>query len=180
MFRSNSILATVDMFGLYLGIAVALGGALAQSTILWDYRFFGVHADLVLVCVLCWGIVRGFDEGATWAIIGGMAVDLGTIAPFGVSSVGFVLAVLLTAPLANRIQRHRPIFALIAIPVGVVVHYLIAGLIMALRGYPLDPIGFGITVLLPAVILNTCVAALLLPTFAWASEQFQPTTWTSQ
>ena len=180
MFRSNSISATVDVFGLYLGIAVALGGALAQSTILWDFRFFGVHADLVLVCVLCWGIIRGFDEGATWAIIGGMAVDLGTIAPFGVSSVAFVLAVLLTAPLANRVQRHQPIFALITIPFGVLVYYFVAGSIMALHGYPLDPVGFGTAVLLPAVLLNTGVAALLLPTFAWASDIFQPTTWTPQ
>ena len=168
------------MSGLYLGIAVALGGALAQSTFLWDYRFFGVHLDLALVCVLSWGIIRGFDEGATWAIIGGMAVDLGTIAPFGVSPVGFVLAVLVSAPFANRLRGFHPYLAIFAIPVGIVVHYVVAGLIMAFQGYPLDPFGFGTTVLLPVVVFNTLVAAFLLPTFAWASEMSRPRTWTSQ
>lgn len=168
------------MFGLYLGIAVALGGALAQSTFLWDYQFYGVHVDLVLVCVLCWGIVRGFDEGAAWAIIGGMAIDLGTVAPFGASVVGFVLAVLVSEPFAFRLQRIHPILSIAAIPVGVVVHYAATGPIMAFHGYPIDVLGFGLTVLLPVVILNTVVAALLLPTFMWASEMFQPTTWAPQ
>ena len=67
---------------LAFGVALLIGAALLQATLLSrSARSF--RPDLVLLVVLAWSINRGLAEGSIGGILGGLALDTLSAAPFG-------------------------------------------------------------------------------------------------
>jgi rod shape-determining protein MreD len=63
--------------------------ALAEATVLPHLRVGNTQPDLMLLVVGAWSVRRGVEEGAVWAFIGGMALELLSAGPF--SAVTFAL-----------------------------------------------------------------------------------------
>lgn len=59
--------------------------ALAEAAVLPHARVGGAQPDLMLVIVGAWSLRRGVEEGAVWAFIGGMVLDLLSAGPFAAS-----------------------------------------------------------------------------------------------
>ncbi|MCX7671526.1 MAG: rod shape-determining protein MreD [Anaerolineae bacterium] len=86
-----------DLTSIYLMIGVLMAGVLIQATLLARVRLGGVAANLLLVIVVCWSLLRGQSEGLLWGFFGGLLLDLTAGLPLGTSS----LALLAVCPLAN-------------------------------------------------------------------------------
>ena len=76
---------------------ILIGATLVQSTISPFIKINGVHPDLVLVLVIGWVTLQGWQEGIIWGLIGGLSLDFISAAPFGIFSLAILLVTLLTA-----------------------------------------------------------------------------------
>ncbi|MBI2861827.1 MAG: rod shape-determining protein MreD [Chloroflexi bacterium] len=64
---------------------------------------WGIRPDLVMLLVVSWSLVVGVSGGLRWALIGGIALDLISIAPMGVATGSLALAAFL-----GGLWRRRP------------------------------------------------------------------------
>lgn len=126
-------------------------------------KISGVHPDLVVILIIGWVILRGPGEGLTWALIGGLCLDLVSGAPFGV----FTFTALLVALVAN-ISHGRIFGSSIVLPLSLTfpLSLLFNGLALlwlALLGRPVIWSDAFFNVLLPAAVFNTVVMMLVFP-----------------
>ncbi len=85
-----------------LGVLLLLAGLLVQGSVLSSFPVLGVRADLVLLIVLAWSVLRGFPSALAMAWGGGVLLDLVSGTPFGAHT----LALGLVAPAAVLTTRH--------------------------------------------------------------------------
>ena len=133
-----------------------------QSTFLSQITLFGVHPNLMLTVVVSWCLLRGGREGLSWGLLGGLILDLLSIAPFGT----FTIALLLTAffMTLNDVSFFRPTRAL---PAGVMLlvspfFHLAAMVTMQTLGWQ---VGWSrvLSLLLPAAMVDALLILLLFP-----------------
>src|SRR5579884_627095 len=163
--------------GVYVGLAVALVGALLQATILRDYAFAGVHADVVLVAVVGWAALRRVEDGLVWAVIGGVALGLFSAGPFGLSIVALAAASLVGWLIGHRLRPLNQPLIVLAVPFAVLTYYVVASLLLAVGGAPLQPIGLARSVLGPALLVDTLIGPVVLVALAWVSHAITPAPW---
>ena len=161
----------------YIGLAVAVVGALLQATVAARYPILGVHLDLVLVAVVAWAALRPFEDGLLWAALGGLALDLFSALPLGTSVVALALAALVAAAIAGSLRTIHPFLIALAVPVGTLTYYLSATLLMALGGLSVSWAELYRGVVGPAVLVDTLLAPLMLIVLAWLSSATTPDPW---
>ncbi len=144
----------------WIGIVVLAG--IIQSATLSQINVFGVHANLVLVVIVCWSLLRGGRAGLAWAMVGGLVLDLLSSAPFGV----FTMALLVTAFAMGFIEAtiFRPT---ILLPVGVV--FLASLLCQVMTMVMMETLGWQLAwghawvALLPAAIFDALLTFAVFP-----------------
>lgn len=147
---------------------------LLQSALSPYIKINGVHPDLVLVLIIGWIILRGLEEGLTWALIGGLCLDALSAAPFGL----FTLTTLLVALVANL--SHGRIFgSSIVLPLGLIfpLSLLFNGLallLLYLWGAPVNWEEAFYSVVLPAAIFNTGVMLVVFPLLYLLNRALNP------
>lgn len=155
-------------------IALLMGAVLLQTTLSPYIKINGVHPDLVLLLVIGWIILRGLGEGISWALIGGLALDLISAAPFGI----FTLTMLLVALLANL--SHGRIFgSSVVLPLSLtfplsIVFNAMALLLLNLLGRPIIWVDAFSSVILPVAIFNTGVMIIIFPLLYLLSRWLNP------
>src|SRR5215216_1347338 len=124
-----------------------------------DQLFRGPRPDLVLLLVLAWSMNRGLSEGAVGGVVGGLALDLLSAAPFGLHAGLLVLIGSLTAlGESNLFRGSIPIFLTAAALATVVLH---GGSLLVLQAAGQQTVGFPafVQIVVPTAALN----ALLMP-----------------
>ena len=90
----------------FLAFPAGLFGAVLQSTLMPQVRLLGVAPGLVLVMLVIWVLLRGAQEGAVYALVAGIVLDMLSSAPFGTAIVGLTLVTLMAGiGAANEIGR---------------------------------------------------------------------------
>ena len=164
----------------YIGLALALVGALLQATVAARYPVFGVQLDLVPVAVIAWSTLRRFEDALVWAALGGLALDLFSAMPLGSSVVALTLAALVSATIAGSLRTIHSWLIALAIPVGALTYYLSATLLMALVGMPVSWVELYRGVVGPAVLVDTLLGPAVLIVLAWLSSAITPDPWAPQ
>src|SRR5918997_269166 len=82
-------------FAIYVG-ALALG-ALVEATLGYRLEAGGGRANVVLLMVVAWSLIRGLEEGALAGLAGGLALDLVSGTPFGLYTAILTLIGAMTA-----------------------------------------------------------------------------------
>jgi len=164
----------------YIGLAVALVGALLQATVAARYPILGVQLDVVPVAVIAWSALRRFEDGLVWAALGGLALDLFSALPLGSSVVALALAALVAATIAGSLRTIHSWLIALAIPVGALTYYLSLTLLMALGGMPVSWVDLYRGVVGPAVLIDTLLGPPLLIVLAWLSSAITPDPWAPQ
>lgn len=164
----------------YIGLAVALLGALVQATILPDQPILGVRFDLVPLMVISWAVVRRFEEALLWALFGGIALDSLSAAPFGVSVAALVFATVVAGLVAGRVGRLHHFLVLAAVPVAMLVYYVVSIALLALAGMTVGIGGLIVAVVLPALLVTTLASPLVVGLMAWLSRAITPSAWAPQ
>ncbi|MDQ4078491.1 MAG: rod shape-determining protein MreD [Chloroflexota bacterium] len=94
-------------------IVLILLAGLLQSTLISEFDLWGVHPNLVLTLVLGWSLLRGGREGLIWGLMGGVILDLYSVAPFGTFTIAMLVAALVTS-----LTEVLPIQATVLLSVG--------------------------------------------------------------
>ncbi len=140
---------------LYLTLAVLLSAALLQSTVMPHCTLLGVHPDLMLMLVTAWSILRGSEEGMLWAVIGGVALDMLSGAPFGVCTLALLIVGFLAGLSRRSVFRSDLLLPLLIVPLATLLYEGMMLLALRALGWPAD-LRTGVSrVVLPAVLVNT-------------------------
>ena len=139
----------------YLTIAALVIVAMLQSTVMPRIMVLGVHPDLMLLVVTSWSLLRGAHEGMFWALVGGIAVDLFSGAPFGVFTLSLLIASFLSSLGERNVFRLDLLIPILVIPLATLVqNAMMLGLLWVLR----EPANWGAgfaRVIFPAMLVNT-------------------------
>jgi rod shape-determining protein MreD len=128
--------------GLLIAAVGATLAAVIEASVLTQLLIGGVKPDLVLAITLAVAMVLGFEQGITWAVVGGLLLDL-LLPERAVGST--TLALLLTTGVALLIARtsESPRLVLIALVVFVltfVYQALLMVLLAVTTGTALQPL----------------------------------------
>lgn len=146
-----------------IGPVLLIGAALLQATLSPYMKVGGVHPDLVLVLVIGWTILRGIEEGAAWALIGGVSLDVLSGAPFGVFSLTMLLVAVVTSLFHGRLFGSSIVLPLLlTFPLSLAFNGT-ALIILYLLGHPLALNDAFFFIMVPAAIYNTVVMLLIFP-----------------
>ena len=77
---------------LLLIIPLSLTLALIQTAFFSRITFLGHIPQLIVLSVVAWAMLRNLTEGFVWALIGGLFLDLFSVAPLGTSALGLMAA----------------------------------------------------------------------------------------
>lgn len=102
------------------------------------FTLWGMEPQLVLLTAVAWGLLRGPEEGAVWAFVGGLFLDLVSVGPFGLNALTLTLT---TIPLA-LVQRTLPTSRIILPPLagtfGMMLFFALQLLLLSLAGWSLS------------------------------------------
>jgi rod shape-determining protein MreD len=133
---------------LYLSVPVMALLALLQTALMPHFPIFGQVPVLPFVVALAWSLIRGVNEGLVWAFVAGIFVDLFSVAPMGLSSLTFMLAVLAVSYVSRAMPESRyllpPLLAALATLTYLFLYFIVIQLVgdgvSLLRGLSLLPL----------------------------------------
>lgn len=158
------------------GAVLLLLGATLQSSILPRIGIVGVHLDLVLLLVMVWSVLRGFDEALVWGLFGGALIDLYSAGPFGVNVLALGVVAILAAAAGAVPRQARGLVLLAYAPFGTIVYELIALFVLQNLEWRVDWPSMVALVVLPSAILNTILAPVVYWPLRTLGERLQPQT----
>lgn len=145
---------------IYLAIPVMLLLSVVQTAVLPHFPILGLTPQLPFLVALAWGLLRGTDEGIVWAFTGGLLLDLFSVAPMGVTSLSFMLAILAIIWIENAMPADRFFIPVIMTIAATVISLLVYLILLRLLGYQTTL--QGAAALLPTAILH---GLLILPIY---------------
>lgn len=155
---------------------ILIGATLFQTTILPYLEISGVHPDLVLVLVIGWVVLRGWEEGVIWALIGGLSLDFMSAAPFGLFTLCLILVAFITSLVHGLTFGSSIVLPLsLTFPLSLFFNG-IALLLLVFWGRPVIWSEALIAVLLPAAIFNTVSMLLVFPLLYLLNRWLNPQT----
>jgi rod shape-determining protein MreD len=143
-----------------IGIPLLALLAITQSAIISDLTLLEGRPDLILIVVVAWGIIGRYRESMLWGLFGGLALDLLSGLPFGVTAINLILIAFLVSFSEGRFWESH-----ILMPLGVMLitsplFYGLSIMTLLLLGYDIE-LGIAVfRVVLPGTFLNLL---LILP-----------------
>lgn len=147
----------------YLGLLILGGAALVQSTVIPPLGVLGVRPSLVLLLVVSWSIVRGGVEGTWWGFIGGLALDVLSGGPWGVSTLALTVVGLLAGLAEVNLSRGNILFPTAMILGASLLNDLICLTLLSLAGWQMALLDTFLVAILPTALLNVLLSFAILP-----------------
>jgi len=144
--------------------ALLIALVLFQTTVMPHIHFIGVQPDLLLMVVTSWSLLRGAEAGMLWALIAGVALDLVSGAPFGMSTLPLLLVSFGAGLGQHGIFRFELVIPILVIPLATLIYQ--AAMLAWLKVFSGWPVlwGEGLSrVVLPSMLVNT----LAMPVVYW-------------
>ena len=136
--------------------------ALLELTVGPYLRIGAAQPHLVLVFGIVVTVAIGLEAGLVWAFVGGLVLDVLADRPLGSTSFALLLCVGATAVLSQFLVRVRPIVPILATLLLSLLYSMILYLAFNVLRTPI-PVVDPISVLLPGVVYDTVLAALIGP-----------------
>jgi rod shape-determining protein MreD len=142
--------------------AVGAGiAALLELTIASRYQIAGAQLQLSLVLAVTVTLVYGFQDGMTWAFVGGLFLDILAMRPLGSSVFELLIMVALATLAEPLVLRSRYLGCVVAVAVLTPAFLLVSDVTIGLLSPPAPPIQ--LTTLVAAAAANGMLAALAAP-----------------
>jgi rod shape-determining protein MreD len=157
---------------IYLAVPLLAAVAILQSTIVSHFRIWGVFADLPLLVVISWGLLRGSREGLVWGFVAGVAVDLFSGAPFGAATFGLMAVGALSGLGQSTVFRSQLVWPLIAVLLATIVYDSVFMLVVWISGYTvlwLDSLVYRVA---PSAALNAALTPVIFVIMRWLNARF--------
>jgi rod shape-determining protein MreD len=117
---------------------------------------------LVLVVGIVVTVAIGFEAGLVWAFVGGLVLDVLAQRPLGSTSFALLLCMGATSVLARVLIRFRPVVPILATLLLSLLYSMILFVAFNALRTP-SPVADPIALLLPGVVYDTVLAALIGP-----------------
>jgi rod shape-determining protein MreD len=157
-----------------VGLPLLCLAAVAQSTILARYHFYGGTLDLVLLIVLGWTLSGDALGGLGWGFVGGLCLDLLSGGPLGATPLGLTLMAYLAGLTEGRFWGSHLLLPLAMALLGTVGFHLTSLVVLTLSGHGLDW-GVSLTrIVLPSALLNTFLMWPVFSVMRWVHAQLYP------
>ncbi len=140
--------------GIYLALPILALAAILQATLLPQISLAGGGPDLVFLLVLSWAIDTDLRQGAAWAFIGGVLVDLLSTLPVGTTSIPLLLIVFALSGVGTQIYRLGLLLLVTMTLVGTLFHQVLLLVLTALLGYPVNWIQDFTSIVIPTMFYN--------------------------
>jgi rod shape-determining protein MreD len=135
---------------------------LVQASLAHHLIVHGALPGIVLVVVVCWGILRGMDEGLLWAFIAGLLLDLFSGWPFGTITVSLVLTAGVVSLGRGTFMKTHALLPLFTVFTATILYFLVVLFILESTQHQVDWIAGIRDIVLPTAVYN---AALTIPGF---------------
>jgi rod shape-determining protein MreD len=106
----------------YLAALLIIATALLQTSVLSRFALGGLTPDLMLLAVVSWSLLRGFESGLPLALAGGLVLDLLCGGPFGALTVSLVLASAVTSLSQRGFSRESLWLPMVGAGLGTLVY----------------------------------------------------------
>lgn len=136
--------------------------ALLELTVGPYVRVVTAQPHLVLVVGIVVTVAVGLEAGLVWAFVGGLVLDVLAQRPLGSTSFALLLCMGATAVLARFFARLRPVVPIFATLLLSLLYSMILFVAFSALRTPI-PVADPIEVLLPGVVYDTVLAALIGP-----------------
>lgn len=157
---------------IYLVVPLLVVVAILQTTLVPHLAIGGVFADLPLLVVVSWSLLRGPREGILWGFVAGLAVDLFSGAPFGASTLALIAVGLLAGLGAATVFRAHVALPLLAMFLATIVYDLLFLLVVRVSGYPVAWLESFYRIILPSAVLNAVLTPVVFVTMRWLHARF--------
>lgn len=144
-------------------LPILVGAAILQSIALPGTTLFGVRPDLVLVIVVGWALLRGWEDGLVVGLIGGFMTDLTAATPFGINLVRLGVVGAASGLAMQRLARQGPLVPLAAAALGSILGFAMTVLGMQATRWALPWEYALVFQALPGAALNTVIMAVAFP-----------------
>ncbi|HZY44328.1 MAG TPA: rod shape-determining protein MreD [Anaerolineae bacterium] len=134
--------------------------AIFQATAAPQISIASGHPDLLLLCVMSWELVQARGEGYSWALIGGIGLDLLGGGPFGASILGLLAVTLVADWLGGGLFRDRVALPLITALAGTFAFHGVYLIVLTLFGWKIDIFDAIVRVMLPSAVLNMILSPI--------------------
>ena len=146
--------------------------ALSQSTVLPYLKVLGLRVDLVMILVVCWILIKDVDDGVVWAILGGIFLDLMSLAPFGTYIFALIPVVGLSGFFRAVIPAYHSLLPFAVLPVASIVYNLTANLVLVLFGTPGEWPATVALIVLPATLVDSVAGVVIFWLIKFVRNQF--------
>ena len=136
--------------------------ALVELTVGPYLRFETAQPHLVLVLGIVVTVAIGLEAGLVWAFVGGLVLDVLAQRPLGSTAFALLLCMGATAVLAQLLVRVRPIVPVLATLLLSLFYSMTLYVAFNALRTPI-PVADPIAVLVPGVVYDTILAALIGP-----------------
>jgi rod shape-determining protein MreD len=136
--------------------------ALLELTVGRYLRFGTAEPHLVLVVGIVVTVAIGLEAGLVWAFVGGLVLDVLVERPLGSTAFALLLCMGATAVLGRLLTHLRPVVPIIATLLLSLVYSMILLIAFNALRQPI-PVVDPVAVLLPGVVYDTVLAALIGP-----------------
>ena len=139
--------------------ALLLLAALAEATVGHRLELGGGRANLVLLLVVAWALLRGKEEGLLAGLVGGVALDLVSGTPFGLHAALLALVGVAAGLGAETLAHGGPATLFGLAVLASVAYHPAEALAVRLLGWSLPGPARLLGIITPTVLIN----AVLMP-----------------
>jgi rod shape-determining protein MreD len=144
--------------GYVVGIPLLAALAILQATIFGQFRLLAGAPDLVLLAVVGWSLTGQTRQALTFALVGGLLLDLFSGIPLGASAAGLILATFLVSLSEESFWEAHLLMPLAAVLATSLIFHAFNLLVLFLLGR-LPDLSFALSqVILPSLFLNVVLA----------------------
>lgn len=157
---------------IYLVVPFLVGIVIVQTTIVPRLAIWGVFADLPLLVVVSWSLVRGRREGMIWGFIAGLMVDLLSGAPFGAATLALTAVGFLSGLGEATVFGARMVLPLITMFLATILYHLLFLVVVRISGHPVAWLDSLVRLVLPTAVLNTALTPVVFLIMRWLYTRF--------
>ncbi len=156
----------------YLIVPFLVVVVILQATVVPHLAVWGVFADLPVLLVVSWGLLRGPREGILWGFIAGVVVDLISGAPFGAATLSLMLVGFLSGLGKNSAFTVHIVFPAVIMFLATVLYNVCFLLIVWISGQPVIWLDSFVRIVLPSAVLNAVLAPIIFLPMRWLHVRF--------
>ena len=157
---------------IYLVLPLLAIVAILQTTLLPSLAIWSVFANLPLLVVVSWGLLRGPREGALWGFLAGLMVDLLSGAPFGAATVSLIAVGFLAGLGETTVFRARIALPMIVMFLATIVYELLFLLIVRISGQGVVWLDSIVRLVMPSAVLNAVLTPVVFLAMSWLYARF--------